>query len=258
MLKPKVLKIFIYGAINFVLVIILDYYIESVSNGELLLFPNWINPKKVAVLLNKEHSWWITGLIGVLTVISYGVSHYSTNNHFRKTLWNNMCEQIFRNNIKENNSIKNNDYRVSIFKYGYHIEWYFIFPWITRGLKMVGRHQTIQSSKRCKVIFKESEGCVGQAYKTNMVVNMKVNKFNENNQDQYFRECEKKFNMPIRKSKKLNVKANNFVCIPIKYYNKDSVYAVISIDSVNATRFSLEVIESIEQFSENINSFIYE
>src|SRR5262249_55888292 len=100
------------------------------------------------------------------------------------------------------------------------------------SLKVVGRYQTRRPKRRCKLIFSPGEGCAGIAYQTGSLVERNIQEYDPRNPGKYYEESRKVFSLPQPKAQKLNDKACHFLCIPVRYFNEDIPWGILSIDSL--------------------------
>jgi len=247
-------RIHVHAFIHAGLTFITGLYITSISDNKLIFVDKILSDEAKKYIFS--HSIWALIILGVLTLINYFVSHWSTMNKNEGQLYDNMCQSVFDNFIKCEQTYQNSDFRVSLFKvsHGLFLKdgiWY--KPSFGTLLKNVGRYQTTQEKKLSTIKFRPNEGCVGISYLNNLVLfETIVNPFNPFNPDIYYEENLQKYNMPKRKSQRLKAKSLSFVCCPIRYFNSDELFGVVVVDCISPYHFAGSNFRLIE---DTINNF---
>lgn len=95
----------------------------------------------------------------------------------------------------------------------------------------MGRYQSIQDKKSCKIHFLPNEGCVGICYNLAQVVHKEIIPYNESKKENYYSTNKKTFNLSEGKLRKINMHSCSFLAFPIYYFDSDDVYGVIIFDS---------------------------
>jgi hypothetical protein len=163
---------------------------------------------------------------------------------------------VFDNFIKDEQNYQNSEFRVSLYKaekgiYFDEGKWY--KPKKGTYLTNVGRHQTKQEKKLSCVKYLPNEGCVGICYLNNIVLFETISpRYDPNNPDDYYDRNLRHYNLPKRKSKRLNIKSSSFVCCPVKYFNSDSeLFGVIIVDCISEQNFRTSNFRVIEETIKN-------
>lgn len=253
MIKRIHIHAFVHAALTF----ITGLYITSISDNKLIFGDKIFSEEAKIYILS--HSIGALIILGLLTLLNYFLSHWETINKSHKQLFDNMCQSVFDNFIKCEQTYQNSDFRVSLFKVckGVYLKdglWY--KPRFGTLLKNVGRYQTMQEKQLSKIKYRPNEGCVGISYLNNLVLfETMINTYNSNNPDDYYEENLQKYNMPKKKSKRLKAKSMSFVCCPIKYFNSDELFGVVVVDCVFGHNFSGGNFRLIEDTISNFSVF---
>jgi len=226
-MKPS----YYFGAVQIIIGIFITIFIESVASGS-LLFTEGILAEGLRKSIIERPKTAIGILLSIHT-IAYLIYQRTTNTEKSKIVYNNICRAIFDSYIKDDLDIDNTQIRVTVFKafHGYKFIGKMYTPKICTYLCQVGRHQSVQDKKNCKIHFLPNEGCVGICYNTAQVIHQEVAEYNEKKRENYYKNNEKVFNLNKRKIKRLNESSCSFLAFPINYFNSDDVFGVIIFDS---------------------------
>lgn len=232
-------KKLIVGLIQGFLLFLLTIYVESVSNGELLFTKGVLDDNLREKAIEKPLTILI--LFGVINLLFYVYSHISSKNSQRLILHNNICEQIFNNYIKSKKLFENKNFRVSIFVAKKKIylkrkpikvlnkNVFYLTPVYGTILYNLGRYQTKQEKRSCKIKFLPGEGVVGTCY---LVGEFVFDEIDEYLKDQEYIDAQSSsFNIPKFKAKRLNDNSCSYIACPIKHFKQDELYGVAVVDS---------------------------
>jgi hypothetical protein len=245
-------RIGLYGVLFIISSSLIGYLIESVSSSSILFMDEILThdfQKKVL-----SNSRWVLIVLLIINIYSYIKAQNHAFIQNEQLLYNNICNKIFNDYIKSNPSLSNNDFKVSLLKA--HEPWFG-----TTYLKVVGRFQTKQKNRKSKLEFRPGEGCVGIAFENGYILHKEIEKYNFKKITKYYSESEKVLNLPKRKAEKLNEKACAFLCLPVKYYNTDKVWGVLSVDCLESGKLKTIDPRAIEEtllhystfFNHNLN-----
>jgi hypothetical protein len=220
-----------YGILQIIIGVIISIYVESVATGSLLFTDGILAEtfrKKIV-----EHPMTVIGGLLFLNFIGYVLYQYYLSKEEMKGVYDNICRSIFLSEVKEDPEIDNNKTRVTLFKAckGYKFIGKYWSPKQTLYLKQVGRYQSTQDKKSCKIHFLPNEGCVGICYNLAQVVHQEISPYNEAKKELYYTTNQKSFNLSEQKIKKINMPSCSFLAFPINYFNSEDVFGVIIFDS---------------------------
>lgn len=206
-------------------------FVESVASGNLLFTKGVLAEELRTSILNSPIT--IMSSLIVINLIAYLLYQKSLKKEKSRKVFDNICRAIFDSHIKDDEEIDNNQIRVTVFKAMRGIKFIgrFCRPKRCTYLSQVGRHQTVQDKKNCKIHFLPNEGCVGICYNTAQVIHQEIPMYKEPNKDKYYEHNEKTFGLRKGKAKKLNEPSCSFLAFPINYFNSDDVFGVIIFDS---------------------------
>lgn len=200
----------------------LSYIASCAFSSKLLVLDVILHPQITKWLLGNIAGITLLALIAFIVVSVYAEQKSKVS--ITANVYNNICKNIFDQFVKPLPS-SNHLVKVSLFKaQGVDSE--------NPTLKCVGRYQTKMPIKRCKTSFKAGEGCVGLAYQLGQNIRLQIEEFNVRQPTNYYRESLNAFKLPEKAAKKLNDKACEFLCIPIRFFGEDIPWGVISIDSM--------------------------
>jgi len=247
-----------YGILQIIIGVLISIFVESVASGE-LLFTNGILADSFRKKIVEHPKSVIIGLL-VLNFIAYLLYQYALNKEEMKGVFDNICRSIFVSDVKEDPEFDNNKTRVTLFKAtkGYKLIGRFYSPKKTIYLKQVGRYQSTQDKKSCKIHFLPNEGCVGICYNLAQVVHKEITPYNESKKDTYYSTNKRTFNLSEGKIKKINMHSCSFLAFPIYYFDSDNVYGVIIFDSTEKGKMKKLMARNLEskilQFSAFFNN----
>lgn len=164
-------------------------------------------------------------------------------------VYNKLCRSVFDSCLKDFPQ-DNDKMRVSLFRADKGHLW----NKDKTLLKMVGRHQTRNHPrKKCCFHFKPGEGCVGNAYETgSSFVRKCIEPYDSKWPETYYIASDKEFNLPKDKARKLNIKACDFLCLPVKFPGEDEAWGVLSLDSTEKDTFPGEKTTAMRSKINNI------
>lgn len=245
-------KTFTYGAIQLFITFVIGLYLQSISD-HCLIFSEGILDKTLSDSLI-EHYFIVLGILGILNLIFYYLSHRNNEKKKDEKLYNNICQIIFEEFISSEPTFQNHEFRVSLFmkKEGFIFLHQKLWFKHTTFLSNVGRYQTRQEKKLSKIKFLPKEGCIGMCYNLGMYFLGNTCEFNNVNPGLYYQEQLAKFNIPNFKAKRISSKSRSFVSCPIKYFNSQDLFGVIVVDSTmdidfNTTNF--RIIEDVLKYN---------
>lgn len=220
-----------YGILQIIIGVIISIYVESVASNE-LLFTNGILADSFRKKIIEHPKSVIIGLL-ILNFLAYILYQYTVGKEEMKGVYDNICRSIFVSEVKDDPEIDNLKTRVTLFKAckGYKLIGKYFMPKETLYLKQVGRYQSTQDKKSCKIHFLPNEGCVGICYNSAQVIHQEINQFNESKKETYYTSNQKTFNLSSKKIDKINTPSCSFLAFPINYFNSDDVFGVIIFDS---------------------------
>jgi hypothetical protein len=220
-----------YGILQIIIGVIISIYVESVASGN-LLFTNGILADSFRKEIIEHPKSVIIGLL-ILNFLAYILYQYAVGKEEMKGVYDNICRSIFVSEVKDDPEIDNLKTRVTLFKAfkGYKFIGKYFMPKETLYLKQVGRYQSTQDKKSCKIHFLPNEGCVGICYNSAQVIHQEINQFNESKKETYYTSNQKTFNLSSKKIDKINTPSCSFLAFPINYFDSYDVFGVIIFDS---------------------------
>lgn len=235
--QPSRLKL-----LQLVIVAILSFLIQCAFDGRLLFFDRVLQESVCQEILNA--SFWIILLLLFSYFVLYLLIARREKEYIAKIVYNNICKEVFTRFVKPYGDIKNK-IKVSLLK-AFNPESERPF------LQVVGRYQTKSPKKKSKITFSVNEGCAGIAYAIGGIVSKKIDEFNHSKSRNYYQDSKSVFNLPENKARKLNDKACHFLCIPVRYFDKEDLrWGILSIDSEIQWN-SLD----LEEYARNIENVI--
>lgn len=249
-------KVYILGGLQVLILFIITIYVESVSNGSLLLTEGILDNELRQKVI--ENPWRVLIVLGSLNFTIYVLSHRNQETKELINLYNNICQLVFDKFIKPNTTLENSKFRVSLFKakkgFIFRRINYFI-PEYRTYLHNVGRYQTRQERKISKIKFLPDEGAVGKSYSIGEFMFFDTVKYTKENQSEYIRQQQEVLNLPKHKVTKLNDKSCTFISCPIKYFKSDELFGVIVVDCLEPNRLKEEEFRTIEEVVLNYSVF---
>lgn len=249
-------KTLIYGGLQLLIVFLITIYMESISNGSLLLTENILADDLRDKIINNPIK--ILGILGALNLLFYYLSHRTKENKELRNLYNNICQLVFDQFIKPQTTLQNSKFRVSLFKAKkgllFRREKFFV-PEYRTYLQNVGRYQTRQEKKLSKIKFLPKEGVVGLSYSNGVVLFEETVKYSKEKEEDYLVENLEKYALPHFKTKKLNDKSCAFIGCPIKFFKSDDLFGVIIVDCIEPEKLDNEQFRTIEKVVENYSVF---
>jgi hypothetical protein len=249
-------KKYIFGILQILVLLLITLYVESIASGKLLLANGILDDEFSNQVLGNPIK--IVSSLVLLNILFYLLSHRSQETKELKNLYNNICQLVFDRFVKPNTTLENQKFRVSVFKAQKGLIFrrsnYFI-PEYRTYLKNVGRFQTRQEKKYCKIKFLPDEGAVGKSYSIGEIVINKTSEYTSLSSSRYFEEQKETFNLERFKTKSLNDKSSAFVACPIKYFKSDELFGVIVVDSLEPDSLNESEFRTIESVVENYSVF---
>lgn len=249
-------KKLIFGLFQVFIVFLISVYVESVASGELLFTKNLLAESLRSSIIKNPIVVLI--LLGLINLIVYYLLHRDTESNEVIKLHNNICQLIFDSYIKPDRTLENSKFRVSTFKAQkkliFRREKYFL-PEYRTTLRNIGRYQTRQEKKRCKVKFLPGEGVVGTCYLIGEFVFDEIDEFTEANKNNYIDQQVKVLNIPKYKAKRLNDISCSYICCPIKLFKSDDIYGVVVVDSTASDVLQEQNFRAIEDVLKNFSVF---
>lgn len=244
------------GLFQALVIFIIGVYIESVANNRILFLDGVLTENICKSLLE---SWFIVlFILGSINIVIYIVSHNRLNSKETQQIYDNICELIFSNYIKHNSDLQNPDFRVSLFQARkgliFRRKKRFI-PEYRTILINVGRYQTRQEKKLCKIKFLPDEGAVGSCFSLGEFMFKEVPKYDEERKDDYYKNQENELYLPAFKARRLNIKSSSFICCPVKYFNTDELFGVIVVDCLYPNQMSKDRFRTIEETIQHYTVF---
>ena len=207
--------------------LVYTYLVACALEGRLVFADIVFSEKIVDWLSNDFHIFIIVVPLWVSDWLLRIAINNKTEDKDTRRINDNICKHVFKKYIKPL-AVEDQLIKVSLFKaYKDKTE--------KPMLKLVGRHQTKMPYKKTKVMYGAGEGCVGICFETAQFVYKQIADFDEKLPHVYYKESYKEFKLPEKKSKKLNDKACEFLCLPIKYFQADRVWGVLSIDAMKGS-----------------------
>ncbi len=236
--KVSTLKI-----IKSVLVIVFfSYLLPCAFEDKLLYLEKCLSDKLSNLLLSFLKSFWFMG-IALLTYIVLEVwEDVRDKQRILAGVYDRLCCSIFKECL-ERLPQENNKMRISLFKAQKGRLW----NHDKTNLKFVGRYQTRNHPRsKCCVVFDPGEGCVGMSYETGQsFLRRHINEYSKAHPEQYFKESKDVFNLPSHKTKKLHIKACDFLCLPVRFLGQDEAWGVLSLDSTENDTFQDSVVSKM-------------
>lgn len=249
-------KTYLYGGLQIFIVFLISVYVESVASKELLFTDGILDDSLRQAIINTPVK--VLSCLGILNLIFYGLSHKTKENKELQNLCNNICQLIFDRFIRPNTTLENSKFRVSLFKAHRGVlvrrKNYFI-PEYRIYLTNLGRYQTRQEKKYCKIKFLPGEGAVGKCYTIGEITFDDTIKYSKKSVVEYYKQQEDILQLPQFKAKKLHDKSAAFICCPIKYFRSDDLFGVIVVDCLEPKGFNKEDFRSIEEIVLNYTVF---
>ncbi|MFI0429623.1 hypothetical protein [Mariniflexile sp. HMF6888] len=246
----------IYGLFQLLIIFLITIFVESVANGELLFTKGILDEQLRKDIVSRPVV--VLCFLGFINLLLYYLSHRNIETKEKTRLHDNICQLIFDGYIKPNTTLENSKFRVSTFKAKKMLilkrDKYYL-PQYRTVLVNVGRYQTRQEKKRCKVKFLPDEGVVGTCYSIGEFLFDEVTKYEKNTKENYYKEQESKLNLPIFKSKRLNDKSCSYICCPIKYFKHDDLYGVVVVDSTEPNLLRFDDFRAIEEILSHYSVF---
>jgi hypothetical protein len=117
----------------------------------------------------------------------------------------------------------------------------------------VGQYQDVYS-KRSKIKFSVSEGCVGKSYALRSFVRVDVK--SNGDREKYCLECASKLSIPVKKAKKIIDSPNVFLGFPVRFFGESEVFGVISVE-ITGKKVSFDENDArhIEEIVSNFSPF---
>lgn len=233
--------------INAILFILLSYIAACAIEHRLFLF-EWLFKKEISNFLLSQIPP-IVALVAVFYGIDVILIEVRKREKVAKVVYDNICKEVFNRFIKPKGAGTLGYYRVSLFKaFDGHTD--------SPYLKVTGRYQIRKPLKQCKLKFKPGESCAGIAYAASRVVQRSIAPYDLNNTSAYYLESKNVFKLDEENARRLNEKACSFLCIPIKFFNEDEPWGILSIDSMRSEEFSGTAVRQIENFLGCISVFL--
>lgn len=249
-------KTLLFGGLQIFIVFLITLYVESVSNGELLLTENILADDLRKLIIS--HPIKILVTLGALNLLFYYLSHRARQTRELRNLYNNICQLVFDQFIKPHSTLENSKFRVSLFKAKKGLilrRVKFLMPEIRTYLKNVGRYQTRQEKKLSKIRFLPDEGVVGNSYSLGEIVIQDTIKYTKEKENEYYTQHKENFGLPIFKSKRLHDKSCSFIACPIKFFKSDEIFGVIVVDCIEPKELNTDEFRTIEKVVENYTVF---
>jgi hypothetical protein len=223
--------------INLLIVLLLSYFTDCAFNNRLLVLDVLLKEQVTKNILGA--CVWLIPLLGFAYIVIYFIVEYRRSDAIAEVVYENVCREIFNRYIRNKSSLSQDLVKVSLLKsFDRHTN----KPY----LKVVGRYQTKVPKRKSKVRFYAGEGCAGIAYQSGYLVNKSVNKFDPKDPSKYYSECQEAFKLPHPKTRALNDKACEFLCIPIRYFGEDEPWGVLSLDYMEKGFITSEEAREIE------------
>lgn len=249
-------KSLLFGFCQIIIGVIFGVYVESVSAGKLLFMEGVLAPGLIDNIL--KNPWIVLSILILLNLLIYYLIHKNTESEEKIRLHSNICQLIFDNYIKPDGNLENSKFRVSTFraqkKLIFRRKKYFL-PEYRTVLSNIGRYQTRQEKKRCRVDFLPDEGAVGICYSIGEFVFKEIPKFDSLDKQKFLKNQVEELKVPQFKAKKLNDKSCSYVCCPIKHFKDDTLYGVVVVDSTEAGRLKNLQFRHIESTLEHYSVF---
>ena len=201
-------------------------YLFSCALQQKLLYLDIILKENISKRVLEFSFVYLCVLVGIY-LINYCIIKFKNREKISRIVYENICKDIFNRFIKTKQTpdIPFDQIKVSLLKA-------FKRETTKPFLKVVGRYQIRTPKKNSSVKFLPGEGCAGIAYQTNVCIQRAIDEYDYNNPEKYYKDSKDVFNLPQKKAKKLNDKACDFMCIPIRYYGQDEPWGILSIDSM--------------------------
>lgn len=222
--------------VNLIVVFLLTFLLECAFQNKLIFLDIFFKENICSVIL--KNSLWILIFLIIIYLINYYFLERRSKEYFITVVYDNICKEIFNRFVKTK-STSHNLIRVSLLK---------VFDRESGNpyLKVVGRYQTKMPKRKSRIVFNAGEGCAGIAFETNYFTQKSISEYDHKNPTKYYEESEKVFSLSRDKAKKLNDKACDFLCLPVRFLGQDERWGVLSIDSAKQGAFVGEDVRKIE------------
>lgn len=213
----------------------ISLYVESVSNGKMILLDKILSAEINNWLLNNEIK--VIVFMGLVNLILYIRVSLGVESRAQERIFKNICQKVFDDFIKPDTTLDNSKYRVSLFKAKKRlifrrVKWF--LPEYRTVLINVGRYQTTQETRKCRIKFLPKEGAVGNCYHVGTFLHESTSTFSKSNSEQYYQEHKRKFSLPKFKARQLRSKVSELLCCPINIFRSDLIFGVVVIDSTQS------------------------
>jgi hypothetical protein len=244
----KVSKLKIVKSI--LVIVFFSYLLPCAFEDKLLFLEKCLSDQASGLLLSFLKSFWFMGIALLVYIVLEVWEDIRDKNRILTGVYNKLCCSIFNECLKSLPQ-ENDKMRVSLFKAQKGQLW----KHEETDLKFIGRYQTRNHPRaKCRVVFKPGEGCVGKSYETNKSFLRKhIDEYDKHNPTRYFEESREVFNLPHHKTKKLHIKACDFLCLPVKFPGQDEAWGVLSLDSTENNTFEDKV---VARMREKLNSIL--
>ncbi|HEY9046508.1 MAG TPA: hypothetical protein VIN08_11460 [Ohtaekwangia sp.] len=249
-------KTYLYGGLQIFIVFLISVYVESVASKDLLFTDGILDDSLRKKIIDTPIA--VLLYLGILNFLFFVLSHKTKENKELQNLYNNICQLMFDQFIRPNTTLENSKFRVSLFKAQKGILFrrskYFI-PEYRIYLKNLGRFQTRQEKKYCKIKFLPGEGAVGKCYTIGEITFDDIIKYSKTSENEYYKQQAEVLTLPAFKTSRLHDKSSSFICCPIKYFRSDELFGVIVVDCLEPKAFKREDFRTIEEIVLNYSVF---